>query len=190
MTEKKEGQSKEKKSARENPMRNIRLEKVTINMGVGEPGPRLENAKKIVEAISGSKAVITKSKKRNTFGVAKGREIGVKTTLRGEAAMQFLKNAVRGVDSRLHPRVFDANGNFSFGIKEYINIPGAKYDPQVGIVGMDIAVTLERPGFRVKKRSYRPAKVGRRHAIRNEEAMKWAEKELNVKVTAEQERGY
>lgn len=177
-------------TTKENLMREVRLEKVTINMGVGEPGPRLENAKKIIEALSGAKAVITVSKKRNTFGVAKGREIGVKTTIRGQKAMEFLKNVVKAADSRLHPRVFDENGNFSFGVKEYINIPGAKYDPQVGIVGMDIAVTLMRPGYRVKKRDYRPAKIGKSHVIKKEDAIKWAEKELHVRVTIEQERGY
>jgi len=66
-----------------NPMKEVRLEKVTVNMGAGDSGPKLEKSKKIMEAIVRKKVVITSTKKRSTFGVAKGRQIGVKVTLRG-----------------------------------------------------------------------------------------------------------
>ena len=165
-----------------NPMREIRLEKVTVNMGVGEAGPRLENAKKIMELVTGKKVVITKTHKRSTFGVAKGRPIGVKTTLRGHEALEFLKKVLQAVDNKFDASVFDVNGNFSFGIKEYIHIPGMKYDPDLGIMGMDITVTLERPGFRVKKRKIRRSEIGKNHKIKPKEAMEWAKRTLGVEI--------
>lgn len=109
----------------------------------------------------------------------------MKTTLRGQEAMEFLKKVLQALENRLKDSQFDSSGNFSFGIHEYINIPGIKYDPDVGILGMDVAVTLERPGFRVRKRRLRPGKIGKSHLIKKEEAIEWARKNLGVEVTKE-----
>lgn len=178
----------EKKAGKgENIMRKIRLEKVTLNMGAGEAGPALEKGKKIMGTITGRKVVITKAKKRSTFGVPKGKNIGVKVTLRGKEAMEFLERAFKSLDDRLKPSCFDSSGNFSFGIQEYINIPGVKYDPEVGILGMDVAVTLERPGFRTKKRMIKPKKVGKSHRISTEESMDWAKREFSLEITEGEE---
>lgn len=170
-----------------NPMREIRLEKVTINIGVGEAGQKLEIAKSLLEKISESKVVITKTHKRSTFGVAKKRPIGVKITMRGEKAREFLKNVLKSKDNRIHPRQFDNNGNFSIGIKEYIDIPSLKYDPEIGIIGMDVCVTLVRPGYRVKRKKIRPQKIGKKHRITKEESSEWVEKEFDVKVSKEED---
>ena len=166
----------------ENPMRKIRIEKVTLNIGAGEPGEKLEKSKKILEKITGKKIIITKTHKRTTFGGAKGRQIGAMTTLRGEAAMKFLKMAFHSVGSKLKSSQFDSTGNFSFGVAEYINLPGIKYDPDIGILGMDVAITLTRPGYRVKKRKLRHAKVGKNQLIKKEEAIEFAKKELGLKI--------
>lgn len=165
-----------------NPMKEIRLAKVTVNMGVGSDTGRLEKCKKILHTLTGKKIVVTSTHKRSTFGVPKNKPIGAKTTLRGDDAKGFLKKVLQGVENRLKESQFDSNGNFSFGIHEYINIPGIKYDPDVGIVGMDVAVTLERPGFRVKKRKLRPGKIGKPHLITRENAMDWARKNLGVTI--------
>ena len=165
-----------------NLMREIRLEKVTVNMGAGESGPKLEKCKKIMENLTGKRVVITSTHKRSTFGVAKKRPIGVKTTLRGKEAEDFLKRVLQAVENTLSYSQFDDTGNFSFGIKEYIHIPEMKYDPDVGILGMDICVTLSRPGFRVKKRRIRPQKIGRTHKISREDAIEWAKKSLGIKI--------
>ncbi len=165
-----------------NPMREIRLEKVTINAGAGEAGPKLEKSKAMLEKITGKKVVITRTHKRSTFGVAKDRPIGVKVTLRGNDAMETLKRLLGAIDNKLKTSQFDANGNFSFGIAEYIHVPGMKYDPDIGILGFDVCVTLERPGYRVKKRRYRKGKIGKSHRIKPEESIEWAKKELGVKV--------
>lgn len=167
-------------------MRQIRLGKVTLNMGAGEPGPKLDKSKKIIETISGKKVVITKTRKRNTFGGAKGRQIGVMVTLRGKDAEEILRRMLKAVDGRLRPSQFDSSGNFSFGIAEYIDIPGIKYDPDVGILGLDVAVTLERPGFRIKRRVIRPKSVGKRHRITREEAIEWASQAFGVTVAEEE----
>ena len=165
-----------------NPMKEVRLEKVTVNMGVGADAAKLEKCKKIMRTLTGKKIVITSTHKRSTFGVPKGKQIGAKTTLRGEEAKEFLKKVLHALENRLKESQFDSNGNFSFGIHEYINIPGIKYDPDVGIVGMDVAVTLERPGFRGRKRMIRPGKIGKSHLIKKEEAIQWAKNNLGIEI--------
>ncbi len=165
-----------------NPMKEIRLAKVTVNMGTGADAARLEKCKKIMHTLTRKKIVITSTHKRSTFGVPKNKPIGAKTTLRGEDAIEFLRKVLQGVENKLKESQFDANGNFSFGIHEYINIPGVKYDPDVGILGMDVAVTLERRGFRVRKRKLRPGKVGSSHLIKKEEALEWARKNLGITI--------
>lgn len=173
-----------------NPMREIRLEKVTINIGAGESGPNLEMAKRLLEKISEGKVVVTKTHKRSTFGVAKRRPIGVKITMRGKRAREFLVRVLKARENRISPDQFDDNGNFSMGIKEYIDLPGLKYDPEIGIMGMDVCVTLARPGFRVKSRKIRPKKVGKRQRITKEEAREWVKREFDVKITKEEESFY
>lgn len=170
-----------------NPMREVRLEKVTINMGIGEAGPDLERAKKLVSKLSESRIVVTKTHKRTTFGGAKMKPIGVKITMRGEKAKEFLINVLEAKDNRLSPDQFDNTGNFSIGIKEYIDIPGVKYDPEIGIMGMDVCITLARPGFRVKKRKIRPRKIGKTHKITKDEAMEWVKREFDVEVSREED---
>ena len=125
---------------------------------------------------------VTKTHKRSTFGVAKKKPIGVKVTLRGRSAHELLLNFLRSRDNKLLESMFDTSGNFSFGIAEYINIPGIKYDPDIGIMGMDVCVTLSRPGFRIAKRMIKPKKIGKKHRISKEEAIGWAEKTLKVEV--------
>ncbi len=165
-----------------NVMKEIRIEKVTLNMSTGAPGPELEKAKKLLGMITGRKIVKTKTRKRSTFGVAKGREIGVMTTIRGAGAKELLAKLLQSLENKMKASQFDDNGNFSLGIEEYINIPGVIYDPEIGIMGFDVAVSLERPGYRVRKRSYARARIGKKHRITPEEAMEWVRKEFDVKI--------
>lgn len=173
----------------DNPMRNIRIEKVVINVGVGEPGERLEKAEtilaRIVKTVTGvdAKPVRTIAKKKiPKWGIRPGLAIGVKVTLRGEAAETFLRAALEAVDNKISERSFDQQGNFSFGIREYIDIPGIKYDPSIGIFGMDVSVSLERPGYRVKRRKVRRAKVGKAHLITRDEAIAFVKDKFGVEV--------
>jgi large subunit ribosomal protein L5 len=162
-------------------MREIRIEKVTVNIGTGEPGEKLERAKKLLETLTNRKAVLTRTAKRSTFGVAKGRTIGCKVTLRKGEALEFLKRVLDAVENKIKENSFDTQGNFSFGIKEHIDIPGVEYDPDIGIYGMDVCVTLERRGFRIKKKR-NPSKVGKSHLITIDKAREWVSKTFGVEI--------
>ncbi len=166
----------------ENPMRRIRIEKITLNIGAGPHPEDIPKAKKILETISKRKVVVTRTRKRTTFNVPKGKEIGVMVTLRGRDALETLKLLLASKDSKLSAQSFDSTGNFSFGVAEYINIPGIKYDPAIGIMGLDVAVTLERPGYSIKRRRIKAKAVGKRHRITKEEAMGFAGSQLGVAV--------
>ena len=142
---------------------------------------KLEKAEKLLKSLTEKKIIITKTHRRTTFGVTKGRPIGCKITLRNKDADEFLKKAFDAVDKKLSKDVFDKQGNFSFGIKEHIDIPGVRYDPDVGIMGMDVCVTLERPGFRVKRKRMGD-KVGKNHHIKSEEAIEWVKTNYNIVI--------
>lgn len=174
--------------AKANPMREVLLGKVTLNIGAGESGPKLEKSKAILEKISGKKAIFTKTRKRSTFGVAKGKPIGAKITIRGKEAEELLKKLLQAKDSKLKPSYFDTTGSVSFGIAEYINIPGIKYDPDIGILGMDVCVTFTRRGYRIKKRKLKPRKVGKAHKITTEEAMEFMKAKFGVELVEKEDR--
>jgi len=165
-----------------NPMREIRIEKVTINMGCGSDREKLERAYKLLQILTNRKPIITKTRKRTTFGMARNRPIGVKVTLRGKEAEEFLKKVFEAVDNKLKVSQFDEFGNFSIGIKEYIDLPDTKYYPEIGILGMDVCVTLERPGYRVKRRKLKKSKVGKKHIVTKEEAIEWVKKRFGVEI--------
>jgi len=166
----------------ENPMRQIRIGKVTLNIGCGADAAKLERATKLLEYLTERKPLITKSKRRSTFGIAKGKPIGVMITLRRRAAEDFLKRALEGVEKKLKLSQFDAEGNFSFGIKEYIDIPSIRYKHDIGMLGLDVAVTLERSGFRIKRRRIQQRKIPRKHKINKEEAVNWMKNNFGVEV--------
>lgn len=161
--------------AKENPMREILLEKVVINLGIGESGERLQKAEKMLSELVSQKPATTIAKKTiKNFGIRKKETIGLKVTLRGEKAMEFLKRALQVKEMKLSKRSINA-GNFSFGIAEHIDLPGVEYDPDIGVFGMDVCVSLKRKGFRVADRRIRNSKVGSSHRITKEETIRWLE---------------
>ncbi len=173
-------------SAEENPMRKIGIEKIVLNIGCGKTG-NIDNAKKILELLTGKKAVITKTQKRTTFGVGKHKPIGVMVTVR-KNANELLMRILKALDNKLLIKNFDNSGNFSFGIKEYIAVPGIEYDPKIGILGFDVCVTLGRPGFSIKRKSL-PRKVGKKHRISKEEAMAFV-RSLGAEIVEKREKEY
>ncbi len=176
-------QETQMKPMQENKMREILLEKITLNIGVGSPGENLERAVKLLSTLSQAKPVITRTKKRiPTWGLRPGLEIATKVTLRGEQAKALLKRLLAAVDQKIAARKFDSTGNFSFGIHEYLLIPEIKYDPEVGIIGLEIAVTLKRRGYRIARRALRPCSIPRRHRITKEEAIDYMKKQFGVIV--------
>ena len=105
-----------------------------------------------------------------------------KVTLRREKAAQFMKKALEAVGNRLSESNFDQNGNFAFGVKEHIEVPGTKYVPELGIVGFDVIATMERPGFRVKRRRIRQARVGKRHLVTKQEAIRFVRSNFGAEI--------
>ncbi|MFA6035708.1 MAG: 50S ribosomal protein L5 [Candidatus Micrarchaeia archaeon] len=167
-----------------NPMRGLKVEKVTINIGAGQAGQVLENAKLLLKKLTGRTPATTVALARNpVFKLRKGDTIGAKVTLRRAPAIEFLKKAFETAGNRLSMRSFDRVGNFSFGIREYIDFPGVKYDPQIGMMGFDVCVTLNRlGGKRVKVRRRAQSKPRNSYAITKEEAMEFVKKMFGVEL--------
>ena len=166
-----------------NPMKNMRIEKVTLSIATGGVPENVENAFQLAKRLTGCKPLKTlASRKARTFRMRRGLPIGVKVTMRCEKGAKFLNKVVEALDRKLTSKTFDGEGNFSFGLKEYLDIPGEKYDPKLGVIGMNINVTLGRPGFRIKRRKMKKSCVSPAHRIKKEEAIEFAKKELNISV--------
>ncbi len=169
-----------------NKMRTIRIEKLTLNIGAGKDQGLLEKAEKLIEILTGIKPVKTKTQKRIPgWGLRPGLPIGVKLTLRGKKAEEMIPRLLAAKSNVLKPSNLDQGGNVSFGIPEYIDIDGAKYDPAIGIIGLQVCITLERPGFRTKRRRIRPAKPGSHHKLTVEEAKAFMTEKFKTKFEEE-----
>lgn len=155
-----------------NVMRQVRVEKVVVNIGVGEAGERLVKAEEVLKEVTDATPIRTRATRgAREWGVRRGQPIGVKVTLRGEEALTFIKEALWARNNQLADYSFDDNGNVSFGVADHTDFKKMKYDPEIGIFGMDVAVVIERPGTRVKRRRIRPSQVGDGHRVTREEAM-------------------
>lgn len=165
-------------------MKRIRLEKVVLNMGVGKSGDAIEAAKMALDQISGKKSCARNAKgAQRDWGVRKGEPIGASVTVRGQDAKELLKRLLEARGNTVNAKSFDEFGNYSFGISEHIDIPGVKYDPQIGILGLGVSVMLARPGYGIRNRSKHKASVGRSHIIKSHEAKDYLVKEFGVTVS-------
>ncbi|MBI5391717.1 50S ribosomal protein L5 [Candidatus Woesearchaeota archaeon] len=170
-----------------NTMQSIKVEKITLNIGVGSPGDKLEKAMKLLKSITKAQPVHAITMKRiPTWGVRPKLAIACKVTLRGKSAEAVLDRLLRAVDNTLPASKFDISGNFSFGIKEYIDIPDVPYDVSIGIIGLEAAVTLQRPGFRIKRRLAHSAKLPQRHRISKDDAIAFMKEKFHLSVGGEQ----
>jgi len=166
-----------------NVMKEIAIEKITLNVGTGKPGPELEKGKILLQKISGLKPTETRTKKRiPEWGLRPNLVIGCKVTIRGNKAKEVLVNLLQAKDNKLSIRSFDTQGNLSFGIKEYLDIPNLNYIPEVGIMGFEVAVSLQRKGFRIKRRALKNRKIPMRHRISKTEAIEFTEKNFKLIV--------
>ena len=163
------------------------ITKVTINIGVGEGGQRLQLAEKVLEVLTGMKPVRTLATQTNRdLGTRRGAPIGCKVTIRGEEEIQkFLKDAFWVRQNAQPSYNFDSQGNLSFGISDYTDFPKQKYDPDIGIFGMDVNVVLERPGHRVSRRRQRSARVGLKHRVGREESKLWFQEFYELEIVEE-----
>ena len=166
-----------------NPMKLISIEKVTLNIGAGKDQTKLEKSMKLINNIAGRPPVKTFTRKRiQEWGLRPGLPIGCKLTLRKNEAIELLKRLFESKDNTLQPSNFDNEGNISFGIPEYIDIPGVKYEPEIGIMGLQVCVTLKRGGFRIKRRALKKREIPRKHRINQKEAIDFIKKTFNLMV--------
>lgn len=166
-----------------NIMQEIKVEKVTLNIGAGKDQAKLENGIKLLKNITGISPVKTFTQKRIPgWGLRPGLPIGCKITLRNQQAGEVIKRLLEAKDNILSKSQFDEYGNIAFGIAEYIDIPSVKYDPKIGIMGLEICITLQRAGFRIKRRRIKKRKIPKKHAIHKEEAVEFMKKNFNIKT--------
>ncbi len=166
-----------------NPNRMIKIDKVVINIGVGEAGEKLNRAQKVMEILTGTEGTQTISRTTNRdLGTRLGMPIGCKVTLRGEDAYEFVKRAFWVRENKIMNYSFDPEGNFAFGVSDYTDFEGMKYNPDIGIFGLDVAVVLQRSGKRVKNRKRAPGKIPVDHRITKGEAQEWVSKTFSVEV--------
>ncbi len=166
-----------------NSMKKIRIEKLTLNIGSGKEQNILDKGMKLIKNITGTTPVKTITQKRIPgWGLRPGLPIGCKLTLRRKKAEELLLRLLDAKSFTLNEKQFDLFGNISFGIPEYIDIKDAKYDPEIGIMGLQACVTLERPGFRIRKRKIKQKKVPLKHRIKKQEAIEFMKKKYNIKM--------
>ena len=167
----------------QNLMKKIFLNKVVLNMGTGKSGDPIDIGKETLVQITGKKPNARNAKKsQRDWGVRKNEPIGVAVTVRGDDATELLKKLLEAKDNQINERAFDNEGNFSFGIKEHIDIPGVKYDPKIGILGLEVSASLARPGFSIKLRSKHKARVGKNHRITKDDTIKFYTEKFGVKI--------
>lgn len=164
-------------------MKQIEISKVSVNISEGQVGDGVEKAFKLVKKLTDQEPVRVQSEEEaKSFGLREGLNVGASVTLRGEKARDFLEKILPASDKELSEDAFDSEGNFSLGISEYIDVPGVDYDADIGMKGFEVTVVLERPGYRVKKRNYKPSDIGKDHKVSDEEAKEFVEDELGVEV--------
>jgi len=155
-----------------NKMREIKIEKIVLS--IGGTGEELEKGVKLLAMLTGRKPAKRKSRKRiPSLGVRPKLEVGAIVTIR-QNVREFLGKMLVAIDNKLMKKQISEN-NFSFGIKEYIEIPGVEYQREIGIMGFDVTVVFKRTGRRVRLRKVKRGKVSKKQAINREEIIKFME---------------
>lgn len=161
-----------------NPMQQIKIEKVVLS--VGGVGEDLERGVRLLKLLTGKDPAKTKARKRiPSLGVRPGLEIGAVITIR-EGAEEVIKKMLVAIDNVLKYKQMSVN-NFSFGIKEYLEIPGVEYQRDIGILGLDVTVVFKRSGRRVRLKKIKRGKIPQRQRISPEEITKFMEDNFQTK---------
>jgi large subunit ribosomal protein L5 len=163
-------------------MKKISVEKIVVNIGVGKSGDPLEKAKHALQELTGKKPSVRGARKSvRDFGIHKGEPIGTMVTLRRELAVKFLKSVLEAKGNMMKALSFDQHGNISIGIHEHIDIPGTRYNPEIGIFGMDVSVVLTRPGYRIAKKREN-SRIGKKHRITKQEAVEFFQQQYGAEL--------
>ncbi len=167
-----------------NPMQSIRINKVVVNIGTGSEERHAEAAKRLLELMTGMKPSEEISKRRApAFKITKGQVIGAFVTLRGKKSTDLLKRLFDAVDNRIKESSVTQN-SLSFGIKEYIDIRGIKYDPAIGMLGMNVNVAFNRRGARVRLRKRMASRLPAKHGAVDRDLIKeYVKREFGVEVS-------
>jgi large subunit ribosomal protein L5 len=163
-------------------MKNIAISKVVINIGVGRSGEPVEKAKRALNVLTGQRPKVCGAKNTvRDFGIHKGEPIGAMVTLRRDKAVEFIKRVIAAKGNIIKASSFDDFGNLSIGIHEHIDIPGTRYDPEIGIFGMDVCMALSRPGYRISRRRNKSS-IGKNHRIKREDAIGFLKQSFGVEI--------
>lgn len=167
-----------------NSMKSIKIDKITVNVCVGNDKPGMIKAEKLLRVLTNDKTpVVCSAKKRlATWQIRPGLGIGYKVTLRGNDAHEFLKWVLKSKGNKISAKSLDTFGNFSVGVAEYLDLSGMKYDADIGIVGFELMTTFTRAGFRIKSRALKKAKIPARHKITQEEVIEYMKENFEVSV--------
>lgn len=167
-----------KKDISKNPMREIFIEKVILSAGA--KGDALPKAKKLIEMVSGKQAQVVASHKRiPAFDVRPGLEVGTRVTIRGADSLALLRRILGAVDNKLKASSA-ADNHISFGIKEYIEIPGMEYQRDIGIRGFNITVVFARVGLRVARKKIKQGHIPKRQHVAKEDVIKYMKEEFKT----------
>lgn len=165
-----------------NVMRTIRIEKLTLNIGTGKEKSTQERGVKLIKHLTGKDPVLTITNKRiPNWGLRPGLPIGCKLTIRDDSYNNLISKFIEAKNFSLPESCFDNYGNISFGIHEYVDIAGVEYNPEIGMMGFQITITLERPGFRIKRRKIHQSPIPKKHRISREDAMQFMKEQFKVK---------
>jgi len=163
-------------------MRELKLEKVTLNCGTGTDPAKLERCYSLLSIVSGKKPIRIRTIKRiPAFGLRPGLQIGCKVTVRKQAAAILLKRLLQAIGNKVKAKQI-CPGYFAFGIKEYIEIPGMAYNRDIGIAGLEVCISLTRAGKRVTEKKIKRGNIPKRHRITKEETISWLKQNFNTEV--------
>ncbi len=171
----------------ENPMREIKISKLTLNVGAGKDQRVLDRSMKLLKVLTGIEPVKTITYKRiQAWGLRSGLPIGCMITLRDQAKIrELLPRLLEAKENVMVRKMFDDLGNISFGIPECIDIADYKYDPEIGILGLQATITLTRPGYRIMRRKHKSSRINKNHQIKREESIKFMKDNFGISIKEE-----
>lgn len=166
-----------------NPNRKIKIEKLTFNIGSGKDQSMLDKGVALIKHITGIAPVKTITNKRiPSWGLRPGLPIGCKLTIRGKKAEELIARLLAAKTNKIKANNFDNNGNVAFGIPEYIDITGVKYVPEIGLMGLEACITLQRQGYRIKKRTIQQRNIPKQHRITRQEAIEFMKEKFKIEL--------